>query len=92
MPSLTSYSADLDYAYAPGIFPTMECLQHRPGLVRRVLVHSKAAGHEGLDRVLALAASHHIRVEEADRALARISGKLANFSLGFRKKADEDEP
>ena len=28
----------------------------------------------------------------ASESLARISGKLANFSLGFRKKADEDEP
>ena len=28
----------------------------------------------------------------ASESLARISGKLANFSLGFRKKADEDKP
>ena len=28
----------------------------------------------------------------ARESLSRISGKLANFSLGFRKKAEEDEP
>ena len=28
MPSLSTYSAELDYAYAPGMFPAMECLLH----------------------------------------------------------------
>ena len=89
MPSLTHYSADLDYGYAPGIFPTLECLQHRPGAVRRVLVHSRAAGHEGLDRVLALCAARHIRVEEADRALARISGKENCFAAAVFAKFND---
>ena len=42
MPSLSPYKSDLDYAYAPGIFPAMECLLHRPDCARRVLLHSKA--------------------------------------------------
>lgn len=75
MPSLEPYKAELDYSYAPGIFPSMECLLSRPSIVRRVLVHSAAAGREGVGKLIALAEEHHIRVEEADRALARISGK-----------------
>ena len=75
MPSLEAYRSDLDYSYAPGIFPSMECLLHRPGDVRRLLVHSAAAGREGVGKLTELAAEHHIRIEEADRALARISGK-----------------
>ena len=75
MPSLEAYRAELDYSYAPGIFPSMECLLHRPGDVRRLLVHSAAAGREGVGKLTELAAEHHIRIEEADRALARISGK-----------------
>lgn len=75
MPSLEAYRAELDYSYAPGIFPSMECLLSRPSIVRRVLVHSAAAGREGVGKLIALAEEHHIRVEEADRALARISGK-----------------
>ena len=47
MPSLSPYKSDLDYAYAPGVFPSMECLLHRPGEVRRLLLHSKAEGTEG---------------------------------------------
>ena len=53
----------------------MECLLYRPGDVRRLLVHSAAAGREGIEKLTALAREHHIRIEEADRALGRISGK-----------------
>ena len=75
MPSLEAYRTELDYSYAPGILPSMECLLHRPECVRRILLHSAAAGREGAGRLTELAAARGIRIEEADRALARISGK-----------------
>ena len=75
MPSLEPYRNELDYSYAPGIFPAMECLLHRPESVRRLLVHSVAAGRDGIEKLTALAETHRIRIEEADRVLARISGK-----------------
>ncbi|MBR2659981.1 MAG: TrmH family RNA methyltransferase [Clostridiales bacterium] len=90
MPSLNSYKNDLDYSYAPGIFPSMECLSCRPQDVRRLLVHSSAAGREGVDKLCALAEKHHIRIEEADRALARISGKENCYAAAvFGKFEDE---
>ena len=90
MPSLSGYRNDLDYSYAPGIFPSMECLTWRPQDVRRLLVHSSAAGREGVDRLCALAEKHHIRIEEADRALARISGKENCYAAAvFGKFGDE---
>ena len=92
MPSLSGYKSDLDYSYAPGIFPSMECLTYRPQDVRRLLVHSSAAGREGADRLCALAEKHHIRIEEADRALARISGKENCYAAAvFGKFEDELE-
>ena len=75
MPSLEPYRNELDYSYAPGIFPAMECLLHRPESVRRLLVHSAAVGRDGIEKLIALAETHRIRIEEADRVLARISGK-----------------
>ena len=75
MPSLEAYRSELDYSYAPGILPSMECLLARPEDVRRLLVHSSAAGREGIGKLTALAQEHRIRIEEADRALGRISGK-----------------
>lgn len=93
MPSLEGYRNSLDYSYAPGVFPAMECLLRRPEYVRRLLVHSSAAGREGVEKLTALAGEHGIRVEEADRALARISGKENCFAAAvFEKFTDEPAP
>ena len=89
MPSLSPYKAELDYGYAPGVFPAMECLLHRPECVRRVLLHSKAAGTEGAEMLTALAARLHVRVEEADKALARISGKENCFAAAVFAKFED---
>ena len=89
MPSLSAYSSSLDYSYAPGVFPSMECLLHRPEKVRRLLVHSSAAGREGVDKLRTLAERHSIRIEEADRALARVSGKENCYAAAvFEKFSD----
>lgn len=89
MPSLSPYKADLDYAYAPGIFPAMECLLHRPECARRVLLHSKAEGTEGAEKLTRLAEQLHVRVETADKALARISGKENCFAAAVFAKFDD---
>ena len=96
MPSLEAYSSGLDYSYAPGIFPSMECLLYRPESVRRLLVHSAAAGREGVGKLTALARERHIRIEEADRALGRISGKENCYAAAvfakFRDSLRADRP
>lgn len=89
MPSLSPYKADLDYGYAPGIFPAMECLLHRPDCARRVLLHTKAEGTEGAQRLCALADQLHVRVEIADKALSRISGKENCFAAAVFSKFDD---
>ena len=89
MPSLEGYKSGLDYSYAPGVFPAMECLLHRPDSVRRVLVHSSAAGRDGAEKLTALAQKLGVRIEEADRALARISGKDNCYAAAvFEKFSD----
>ena len=93
MPSLSPYSSALDYSYAPGFYPSMECLKHRPEQVRRLLLHSSAAGREGADKLRALAEALNIRVEEADRALSRVSGKENCFAAAvFGKFQDHLDP
>ena len=93
MPSLEGYKNELDYSYAPGIFPAIECLKNRPEWVRRVLVHSGAAGREGVDKLTAMAGQLGVRVEEADRVLARISGKdNCHAAAVFEKFSDELDP
>lgn len=89
MPALSPYKSDLDYGYAPGIFPSMECLLHRPECARRLLLHSKAAGTEGAEKLSRLAESLHIRIETADKALSRISGKENCFAAVVFGKFDD---
>ncbi len=89
MPALSPYRADLDYAYAPGMFPAMECLLHRPDCARRVLLHSKSMGTEGAQKLIETAQRLRIRVEEADRALSRISGKENCFAAAVFTKFDD---
>ena len=93
MPSLSAYKSELDYSYAPGIFPGMECLLYRPEIVRRLLVHSSAAGREGVDKLCALARERGVRIEEADKALSRISGKENCYAAAvFAKFTDTLNP
>ena len=87
MPALESYKRELDYSYAPGLFPALEAMRKKPEWVRRVLISSKAERSEGMKKLLALAAEHGVRVEEADRALARISGKENCFAAAVFEKS-----
>lgn len=75
MPSLQAYDISLDYSYAPGVFPSLECLKNRPDSARRLLIHSQSGKNEGVRTLVRLCEELHIRVEEADKALSRISGK-----------------
>ena len=75
MPSLTPYDRRLAYSYAPGIFPSMEAVKKAPELVRRLLVSAQADGSEGVAALTELCRARNIRVETADKALARLSGK-----------------
>lgn len=86
MPALESYSRSLDYSYAPGMFPAMEALQKAPRLVRRLLLSSRATDGEGVEKLTALANLHHIRIETADKALSRISGKENCFAAAVFEK------
>ena len=80
MPSLAPYSRDLDYSYALGLFPSAQLMQKRPELARRLLVSSRAENSEGLAALREMCRLHHVREEQADKALARVSGKENCFA------------
>ena len=87
MPSLEAYKRELDYSYAPGIFPSLEAMNKRPEIVRRLLISSKGQDSEGVKKLTALAEEKRIRIEIADKALSRISGKENCFAAAvFEKK------
>ena len=84
MPALQAYSRDLPYSYALGLFPASELMKKRPELARRLLVSSKAENSEGLAALRALCAKWQVREEQADKALARVSGKENCFAAVVR--------
>ncbi|MBR6526012.1 MAG: TrmH family RNA methyltransferase [Clostridia bacterium] len=85
MPSLEKYSRELDYSYTPGVFPSMEALTKRPDSVRRLLISEKLEG-EGKEKLLEKCAQLRVRVEVADKALSRISGKENCFAAAVVEK------
>ena len=89
MPSLEGYKRSLDYSYAPGLFPCMEAVTKKKEWVRRVLVSSSATG-EGIEKLLKICDENRIRVEQADKALSRISGKENCFAAAVFTKQQSD--
>ncbi|MBR4539272.1 MAG: TrmH family RNA methyltransferase [Clostridia bacterium] len=86
MPALEAYKRELDYSYAPGLFPSLEAMTKRPELVRRLLISSKGQDSEGVKKLMALAEKKGVRVETADKALSRISGKDNCFAAAVFEK------
>ena len=86
MPSLEAYRRELDYSYAPGLFPSLEAMTKRPEIVRRLLVSSKGQDSQAVKKLTALAEEKRIRIEIADRALSRISGKENCFAAAVFEK------
>ncbi len=74
MPPLKPYSSELDYSYAPGVFPSLQLMQAAPERALRLLLSEKAQG-EGVEKLRAICREHGVREETADRALSRLSGK-----------------
>ena len=86
MPSLESYRRELDYSYAPGLFPSLEAMTKKPASVRRLLLSSRGQDSEGARKLQELAEQRRIRVETADKALSRISGKENCFAAAVFEK------
>ncbi|MBR3019198.1 MAG: TrmH family RNA methyltransferase [Clostridia bacterium] len=86
MPSLEAYRRELDYSYAPGLFPSLEAMTKRPEIIRRLLISAKGQNSEGVKKLTALAEERHIRIETADKALNRISGKDNCFAAAVFEK------
>ena len=88
MPRLQNYQKELDYSYAPGLFPSLEVIKKQPHLVLRVLLSSKLVETPAINDMQSLCKTHGIRTEVADRALARLSGKENVYVAAVFEKHD----
>ena len=80
MPKLETYDRSLSYSYAPGIFPSMECLHACPERCLRLLVSSAGESSEGVRRLVQESEAAGIRVETADPAARPITACCATPS------------
>ncbi|MDR1569040.1 MAG: TrmH family RNA methyltransferase [Oscillospiraceae bacterium] len=93
MPALESYDRALTYSYAPGVFPSIECLKRRPTLARRLLIHSRSESNAGVHELREMCGALGIREETADRALRKLSHKDNCYAaVVFDKPTDALDP
>ncbi|MGI6214358.1 MAG: TrmH family RNA methyltransferase [Christensenellales bacterium] len=85
MPALKKYSRKLEYSYAPGVFATIEAIKNRPEAVSRVLVSLKLE-EDILKKLMSLCSASGVRIEEADKALSRISQRESFLSAAVFEK------
>lgn len=75
MPKYGPYNKDDGHSYALGVFPSMELLNARPEAVKALLVSSLDEPNEGLQTLASRCREMGLYIEEAPKALQRISGK-----------------
>ena len=75
MPKLEPYSRKLDYSYALGAYPSLNLLEAKPEVVRRLLLHPSGEGAEGVEKLRERCRALGIREEWAERVLRRESRK-----------------
>ncbi len=89
MPSLSVYKSSLPYSYAPGFFPAMECILHRPQCVKRILFSESSRDTQGAAKLMDAAKKLNIRWEYADRVLRQVSQKENTFAAAVFDKFED---
>ena len=75
MPRYAAYDKNDDHTYALGVFPSMELLAAHPESVRCLLVSPAGFKNAGVLKLIDRCRELGVPVEEAPRAVERISGK-----------------
>ncbi len=72
--------------YTLGVFPTIELLEHKPDIVKRVVVHSSIEENRGYPKIKELCALHHILLMCMMRQLISFHQSLIVMQSGVLKK------
>ena len=89
MSKFGKYDKNESIAYACGVFPAMELLNRRPACIRALLVRPESTRNEGARSLIQRCRQDGIYVEEAPKAIARISGKENCYAVAvFEKFSD----
>lgn len=90
---LVPYIKKLEHSYSFGVFPTIELLENKPGIVVKVLIHSRGKQNSGVQKILSLCQKKGIRTESNDGLIQKIGGNENSYAVGvFMKYKEEIEP
>lgn len=79
------YKKGDDSSYTLGVFPTIELLEHKPDIVKRVVVHSSIEENRGYPKIKELCALHHISIDVHDATINKLSPKSNCYAIGVFK-------
>ena len=79
------YKKGDDSSYTLGVFPTIELLEHKPDIVKRVVVHSSIEENRGYPKIKELCALHHIPIDVHDATINKLSQSLIVMQSGYLK-------
>lgn len=84
--ALKRYRKLFGYSYAPGVFATLEMLQHRLGHTLQVLLRTDVEMNEGVQKIRKLCALHQVNLSTSDKLVHRLAPKESHLAVGvFRK-------
>lgn len=86
MPKYGAYDKNDAHTYALGVFPSMELLSARPEAVRCLLVSPAGYKNAGVIKLVEQCKAMGVPVEEAPRAVERISGKENTWAVTVLSK------
>lgn len=83
---LKRYQKEFDFSYCLGVYPTLELINTRPDLVLAILLHSKGAHNQGIDKIRAVADNLDIEIIENDRLVEKLAIRGNTYAIGVFKK------
>jgi len=83
---LKRYQKEFDFSYCLGVYPTLELIDTRPESVLAILLHSKGAHNEGIDKIRVRAENLQIEIIENDRLVEKLAIRGNTYAIGVFKK------
>lgn len=79
------YKKGDETSYTLGVFPTIELLENKPELVKRVVLHSSIEVNKGYPKIKELCEKHHIQIDIHDPTIDKLSPKNNCYAIGIFK-------
>lgn len=84
------YKKGADESYTLGVFPTIELLENRPEVIKRVVVHSSIEENSGYPKIKELCNQYHIHIDIHDPTIDKLSPKNNCYAIGVFKTYEDN--